>query len=267
MEALQVDDVRHDVGAACRGGRRRPCRKPDGTTSRLARRIVPRTSSRRARQELGGLAAAVVDDHGHPPQTRDPDRRRREQVPGPARVGHHVHDVAAPRGAPQRERDRARAGTAPARRASVRPSAGRYGALVATSEHLGPLAAQQLGELPRLHRHAAGRRRQRADEPDAQSLPGPSCRFGALDERLERLAVVRHAGAPSCARSRRTAARRARSAGQRSRCASSRSTASASASALPAGTARRSRRRGSVPCGRRRRWPPAAGPAPSPPAA
>ena len=175
MKPRQVDDVRNHVGRHLMAGEDllQEARRHDQPRRAPHRRTH---QPRRSLQERRSLAAAVVDDHGHPPQRRDPDGRRCEEMPGPAGVGHHVHHVAAPDGTPQREprkgssRNRART---PCKRAI---QAGRYGGLVGTSSTSARSPRKQLDELPRLHRHAASRRRQRADEPDAHAC---QCRHAA----------------------------------------------------------------------------------------
>ncbi len=172
VEALQVDDVGHDLGRHAVLAEYR-LQEAGGHDQASDSRHRSRDRRARTREEGGRLAAPVVDQHRHAAQARDPDRRCGEQVPGPAGVGHHVEQIAAPRGAPQgpevgqQPREGAQHGDAAQERRPVR-------GIALHERDMCAGGAQQLGQLPGLHRHAAGRRRQRADEPDPQALGGPT---------------------------------------------------------------------------------------------
>ncbi len=121
-------------------------------------------------RELAGekdrrITAPIVHDHRNPTRRRDPDRGRREQMPRPARVRHHVHDFRRPRRTPQAHAvgDEPEHGSqSPHALDPCRPVRG----VGLHQRHHASFALQQHLELPRLVGHSAGRRRQRPHQHD-----------------------------------------------------------------------------------------------------
>ncbi|MNM84954.1 hypothetical protein D3C81_970590 [compost metagenome] len=166
-ESLQVDHVRHDVGRmavlledAGQIGRRHD----DGAGAAQAERH----QARRAGQEGCRFAAPVVEQGRLAFQAGDPQRGRGLQMPGPAGIGHDVEQVDRIGRAPQAPQQQGQAQCG-AQVADARQPRRQMRTVDGQQLHLCAVLAQLVCQLRRLIRHAAGRRRQRADQRDAQA--------------------------------------------------------------------------------------------------
>ena len=174
-ETHQIDDVGHHLGRHAVAAED-VLQEPRGHHEAPSAPHRGANAARRALQELGRLAAPVVDDHRHAARVGNPHGRRSEQVPRPARVGHHVQHIAAAGRAPQQQQ----IGQQPEQRAHplewrhpgrpVRGVGGHQG-------HVGLGSTQQLGQLLGLHGHATRRGRQGPHQTDAKA--GQACHAAA----------------------------------------------------------------------------------------
>ena len=228
MESVEIDDVRNDFRA--HAVPREHCFEKSGRHDERGRAIDRRAhDARESMKEHRGLAAPVIDDGRHAASARNPDRRRRDEMPGPAGIGHYVSNVRSPERAPKMhgERhepdERANAAQAPGKRGYVR------GIGLHELDHR-TLGGEQPRELLGLVGHPAGRRRQ-ADRPGRCASPRTAS--PGVPEGFEHGTVTRDARWPAAlALDEATSGLAHR--GQSSRSASSRNSASASAGAAPA---------------------------------
>ncbi len=163
-KALQVDDVRDDLGAQP-VARKHPLQEHRWRHPQRGRGEVALDVHRRGAEEVIGLPAPVVDDRRHAAPGGDAQGGRRTQMPGPARVGEHVHHLHPPAGPPQRQQVRQQPDQRPQHRHA--PGPGRPIRRVGPHQ-LDPctFGLQQPHQLLALVGHATGRRWQRADDAD-----------------------------------------------------------------------------------------------------
>ena len=121
------------------------------------------------RKKLFGRTTVIVDDDRHTPQRRDTERGARKQVPGPARICHHMDEVGTTACAPQAMEIRQQAKQGPHAFETRSPSRS-IGRIDLNQFHPRAVAAQKTRQLLGKHGHAAHRRRQGANKCNAQAV-------------------------------------------------------------------------------------------------